>query len=127
MKLPPPATELPVLSTLDRPLKAVTFWFLKSPLDPLLNPPFGWILVSYLQTVSKTTLQDDLTTRFVTFSTSDIHAREWITSAVSTYLINEILNGTNPAVRSWVNDYDFYILPVMNPDGLVFTKTTVRD
>jgi hypothetical protein len=56
----------------------------------------------------------------------NIHAREWITSAVATYLINELVNGTDANIQSWARDFDFYIMPVMNPDGLAYTKATDR-
>ncbi|XP_056634469.1 zinc carboxypeptidase-like [Diorhabda sublineata] len=55
-----------------------------------------------------------------------IHAREWITGATSTFILNEILTSTNPAVRKTVENFDWYILPVLNPDGYVFTQKTHR-
>jgi len=56
---------------------------------------------------------------------TNIHAREWITSAVSTYIIDQLLNG--PAdVRGWVDSFDFYILPVANPDGFSYTHQSDR-
>ncbi|CAG7820649.1 unnamed protein product, partial [Allacma fusca] len=54
---------------------------------------------------------------------ANIHAREWITSAVAINTINELLNGER---QGWTEDFDWYILTVFNPDGLVYTKTTDR-
>lgn len=45
------------------------------------------------------------------------------------YLANEILNGyraNDATFRSWLDTYDIYILPVVNPDGFVFSQTTNR-
>ncbi|XP_018573034.1 zinc carboxypeptidase [Anoplophora glabripennis] len=60
------------------------------------------------------------------FLESLIHAREWITGAVSTYILNEILTSTDPEFRRFAERYDWYVFPVFNPDGYVFTHTTNR-
>jgi hypothetical protein len=57
---------------------------------------------------------------------SNIHAREWITSAVCLYVINELLTSTDPAVMRWTEDYDWYIMPHHNPDGFEYSRTTDR-
>ena len=44
-----------------------------------------------------------------------IHAREWISPATVTYLMNQLI--TNEEYRDLVRQYDFFILPVTNPDG----------
>ena len=45
-----------------------------------------------------------------------IHAREWISPSTATFIIHELVVNTN--FNSDVLDfYDFYILPVANPDG----------
>jgi murein tripeptide amidase MpaA len=31
--------------------------------------------------------------------------------------------GKNPNVTSFVDDYDFYLLPIVNPDGFVYART----
>ncbi|XP_052871081.1 zinc carboxypeptidase-like [Anopheles cruzii] len=60
------------------------------------------------------------------FIESNIHAREWITSATVTWILNEFLTSVDPNVRELAENYDWYILPVVNPDGLHYTKTTNR-
>ena len=60
------------------------------------------------------------------FIESNIHAREWITSATTTWLLNELLTSSDPAVQELLTSYDWYILPVANPDGFHYTKTTNR-
>jgi len=60
------------------------------------------------------------------FLDANIHAREWITSAVCTYLINELLNSNDTQFQSWTDDFDWYIVPVFNPDGFQYSHTTDR-
>ena len=49
-----------------------------------------------------------------------IHAREWITPATLTYMINELID--NPLKYDCIlNDFDFYFIPLMNPDGYVYS------
>ncbi|CAG7696150.1 unnamed protein product [Allacma fusca] len=65
-------------------------------------------------------------TKPVVFIDANIHAREWITSAVATFVIDSLLNGTNTNLTSFLNDFDIYVLPVLNPDGFVFTHQSNR-
>ncbi|KXJ75388.1 hypothetical protein RP20_CCG011859 [Aedes albopictus] len=60
------------------------------------------------------------------FLESNIHAREWITSATTTWILNQLLTSTDPAIQELAQSYDWYILPVVNPDGLHYTKATNR-
>jgi Zinc carboxypeptidase len=53
----------------------------------------------------------------ILFIDANIHAREWISSAVAVWLINELLTNTDPAVRSIVDRITWIIIPVLNPDG----------
>ncbi|XP_049809431.1 zinc carboxypeptidase-like [Schistocerca nitens] len=55
-----------------------------------------------------------------------IHAREWISTASVTWFINEILSSTDARVRSIVDQFDFYIFPVTNPDGYEYSWTDDR-
>ncbi|XP_055681899.1 uncharacterized protein LOC129789271 [Lutzomyia longipalpis] len=57
---------------------------------------------------------------------SHIHAREWISSATATYVINELLRSNDPEIREIAENNDWYIIPVLNPDGLEYTKTDNR-
>jgi len=56
------------------------------------------------------------------------HAREWITPTVPLYLADRLINGydTDPAIRALLDRVSFYLVPVMNPDGYVYTWTTYR-
>ncbi|XP_049957927.1 zinc carboxypeptidase-like [Schistocerca serialis cubense] len=55
-----------------------------------------------------------------------IHAREWISTASVTWFINEILSSTDARVRSIIDQFDFYIFPVTNPDGYEYSSTANR-
>ncbi|KAH7367274.1 carboxypeptidase A5 [Plectosphaerella cucumerina] len=57
-----------------------------------------------------------------------VHAREWIASKVIEYLTSQlILNyGKDDQVTGFVDDFDFWIFPFVNPDGFVYTQTTDR-
>jgi murein tripeptide amidase MpaA len=57
------------------------------------------------------------------FIESNTHAREWVANAVATYLINELLTGT---LTKRLDEFDFYIVPVANPDGYEFSHTDDR-
>lgn len=56
---------------------------------------------------------------------SNIHAREWITSATATYLLNELLTSTDAGIVDLATNYDWVIVPVLNVDGFKYTKTDV--
>ncbi|XP_043502401.1 zinc carboxypeptidase-like [Polistes fuscatus] len=55
-----------------------------------------------------------------------IHAREWISPATVLYLIDRFLNSDNPEVRAFAESHNWYIFPVTNPDGYVYTHTKNR-
>lgn len=60
------------------------------------------------------------------FFESTIHANEWITTATSTWIINELLTSTNDEIRELFERYEWYFLPVLNVDGYAFTWSTDR-
>ena len=53
-----------------------------------------------------------------------IHAREWISPAVVSYILRELVENY-AANQDIVDRYDWYILPVHNPDGYEYTHTNV--
>lgn len=54
-----------------------------------------------------------------------IHAREWISPASVTYIINHfVLNNEREPVE--VQNLDWYFLPVANPDGYIYSHMTDR-
>ncbi|XP_065653400.1 carboxypeptidase B-like [Hydra vulgaris] len=50
-----------------------------------------------------------------------IHAREWISTATVMFFINRLLTDSGPDVQLALSKYDFYLLPVFNPDGYRYT------
>ncbi|KAJ3662739.1 hypothetical protein Zmor_007070 [Zophobas morio] len=60
------------------------------------------------------------------FIESNIHAREWISSAVSTYILNELLTSQDSNVRQIAESHDWIFVPIFNPDGFVYSHTTDR-
>ena len=61
------------------------------------------------------------------FIEGGIHAREWITPATVTYILNEFLTSNNTEIRQLAENNDWYIFPVFNPDGFVYTHTQVKN
>ncbi|CAF3973238.1 unnamed protein product [Adineta steineri] len=57
-----------------------------------------------------------------------IHAREWISPATVIYIAYTFLSkyGQDPTITHLVDQFDFYILPVFNVDGYVYTWTKDR-
>ncbi|KAI1257137.1 hypothetical protein MGN70_000176 [Eutypa lata] len=57
-----------------------------------------------------------------------VHAREWIATMVAEYQAFQLLTkySTDAAVKALVDKFDFYIIPIVNPDGFVYTQTTDR-
>ncbi|KAI1754153.1 hypothetical protein F4782DRAFT_44411 [Xylaria castorea] len=62
------------------------------------------------------------------FFNGNVHAREWITSVVVEYILYQLVTGykNDTLVQKVLDNYDFYVLPVVNPDGFVYTQTTDR-
>ncbi|KAI0635215.1 hypothetical protein C8Q77DRAFT_1053878 [Trametes polyzona] len=56
------------------------------------------------------------------------HAREWIATSTALYLAHALVAETDEdhALSSWLDYFDFYIIPVPNPDGYVYTWETDR-
>ncbi|OTB09358.1 hypothetical protein M426DRAFT_50647 [Hypoxylon sp. CI-4A] len=59
----------------------------------------------------------------------NVHAREWITSPVVEYITLQLITGYkngDDLISSFLDKYDFYIIPIVNPDGFVYSQTTNR-
>ncbi|KAF4506597.1 hypothetical protein G6O67_006665 [Ophiocordyceps sinensis] len=57
-----------------------------------------------------------------------VHAREWIASKVVEYFAYSLLSGYegDAEIRGFVDKYDFYLFPIVNPDGFKFSQNTNR-
>ncbi|KAM5537131.1 hypothetical protein V8D89_009277 [Ganoderma adspersum] len=51
------------------------------------------------------------------------HSREWIATSTTLYLAHSLVTDAAEAfaLSSWLDHFDFYIIPVPNPDGYVYT------
>lgn len=56
------------------------------------------------------------------------HAREWISVEVPLYLAQYLTDNyaTNPEIQSLVDNQQIWIVPVLNPDGYEYTRSTNR-
>lgn len=50
-----------------------------------------------------------------------IHAREWISTATTTWMLNELLTSTDPEIQEIARTYEWIVLPITNPDGYAYT------
>ncbi|KAG8547400.1 hypothetical protein GDO81_028415 [Engystomops pustulosus] len=57
-----------------------------------------------------------------------IHAREWIAVAYCQWFMREILERrkSDPLINKLLRQVDFYVIPVLNVDGYIYTWTTER-
>lgn len=59
----------------------------------------------------------------VVFLESLLHAREWVTLPASLYAIHKLV--IDVTERDLLEDIDWIILPIANPDGYVFSHLEV--
>ncbi|KAM8717744.1 hypothetical protein ACLKA7_004446 [Drosophila subpalustris] len=57
---------------------------------------------------------------------SNIHGCEWITSATATWFINQLLSSDDRVIRDLAENHDWYIVPVLNVDGFVYSHEKNR-
>ncbi|KAI8999208.1 hypothetical protein BC832DRAFT_228024 [Gaertneriomyces semiglobifer] len=57
-----------------------------------------------------------------------IHAREWISGSTTMYQAHKLLTlaSTDAQVKSLLDQFEFYVTPVSNPDGYEFSRTSDR-
>jgi hypothetical protein len=69
------------------------------------------------------------TNRWNVFIQSGLHAREWLAQTTGMYLIEALLANysRNSQVTTIMNRINFHIVPLANPDGILYTQTTDRN
>ncbi|PFH55913.1 hypothetical protein XA68_17398 [Ophiocordyceps unilateralis] len=57
-----------------------------------------------------------------------VHAREWIASMVVEFMAYSLVRGytDDKDIRGFLDKYDFYLFPIVNPDGFKYTQTRNR-
>lgn len=64
--------------------------------------------------------------RRAVFIESGIHAREWIAPATTNFIINELVFSDDEEIKAAARDFDWYIFPVTNPDGYIWSHVGFR-
>ncbi|KAK3322993.1 carboxypeptidase A2 [Apodospora peruviana] len=57
-----------------------------------------------------------------------VHAREWVSTMTVEYMAYNLLTNyaSSSEIKGFVDKYDFYVFPVVNPDGFLYTQTNDR-
>lgn len=55
-----------------------------------------------------------------------IHAREWVSPAVVLYFIHQLVTqyDNDPQIRHFVDQMEWYIVPLLNPDGYEYSRSS---
>ncbi len=58
---------------------------------------------------------------------SGIHAREWISPATAVFLMDTLVQGLPEGDEDLLAGFDWYFLPIINPDGYAYTWNEDRN
>jgi hypothetical protein len=55
-----------------------------------------------------------------------IHAREWPSSTTAIYFMQQLVSkyNTDPLIKQYVDELNFYIVPLLNPDGHEYSRSS---
>ncbi|XP_023160443.2 zinc carboxypeptidase [Drosophila hydei] len=56
----------------------------------------------------------------------NIHAMEWISSATVTFILNQLINSEDDDIQRLTEEFDWIVVPMVNPDGFVYTHEVER-
>uniref|UniRef100_A0A1I8P6M7 Peptidase M14 domain-containing protein n=1 Tax=Stomoxys calcitrans TaxID=35570 RepID=A0A1I8P6M7_STOCA len=70
-------------------------------------------------------ISENLTANKKIWIDGGIHAREWVSPATVTYIINQLLTNWEKQ-PSYIRNKSWYIMPVMNPDGYMYSRRSNR-
>ncbi|KAG6448437.1 hypothetical protein O3G_MSEX005477 [Manduca sexta] len=87
------------------------------------GPSFEGRDIKYLK-ISTTNFTD--ASKPIYFMDAMMHAREWVTTPVALYSIHRLLENRRPEDQDLLDDIDWIILPIVNPDGYEFSHTDDR-
>lgn len=59
------------------------------------------------------------------FVEGGIHSREWISPSTVNFIASELLTSDDDEIQAAARDYDWYIFPVTNPDGYIWSHESV--
>ncbi|XP_038217343.1 carboxypeptidase B-like [Zerene cesonia] len=79
--------------------------------------------IKYLR-ISTTNFRD--TSKPIYFMDAALHAREWVTTPVTLYSIHRLVEDLSSEERDLLEDVDWIILPIANPDGYEYSHTNER-
>ncbi|KAJ0172860.1 hypothetical protein K1T71_011036 [Dendrolimus kikuchii] len=65
-------------------------------------------------------------TKPIYFMNAMIHAREWVTTPVTIYSVFRLVENLRSEDRDLLQDVDWIILPIVNPDGYEYSHTDFR-
>lgn len=60
------------------------------------------------------------------FIEGGIHAREWISTATATFILNQLVSSDENDIQEIAHDYDWIVFPIVNPDGYKFSFESDR-
>lgn len=61
------------------------------------------------------------------FLEGGIHSREWISTATVNYIAYMLLTSEDQEIVEIARDFDWYIFPVTNPDGYIWSHESVSN
>ncbi|XP_011175147.1 zinc carboxypeptidase [Solenopsis invicta] len=79
----------------------------------------------YIKGIKLFAKRDDAQTHGI-FIDGGMHGREWISPATVMYILHQLLFSEDPRVRYIADNHNWYIFPVLNPDGYEYSRTHDR-